>query len=869
MVNYTSGWNNLQYWYVRDEPHWIDCYLPLKFMEEWVDSISSGRFHTITEFYPSWNGYKSGDIDINKYIEIAQPHKLMIDYYPFTTLTPVQTYLDLLRGRFQEASIADPDFWYVGQGFGQKTQSGDWCHWERPDSAELRASAMLALAHGAKGIMFWKMFTEEGYAPAGSNCNEPVKFLSILDPNLGSTDIYREIKNNLAPRLRGILGNTLKKLDYTGYSVQLKHEGPPPPGNPSNILYLTLNDGHLDQVNFLSGLLKDGTDSENNFFLLVNLITDAQRTVDVTLYKTGVPLNLGNYTNIRVREIENNWIDETFTTTTTFGIDLLPGEGRLFQVAPVIKYGGRLPYNDTVKTSGTELIDNMSVNNGVTLSIKKDVTYIVKDTITLEGTGFISGQGYLDLQYGDINTVSWSKSLFKGVSSNHPRLYLRKPDTESPPTAYTVYRKTGATEFISVGNLSNSTTEFTDSTIDISTVIPIIEYYLKASFSGFSVNTNIVRYDRTDGNTDSLYLSGLWQTVSVPVIMTDSSVTAVLGTSEVYKFAGGYQLVSKLDNGVGYWAKFASGPDTIVFNGTPKDTLAMLVDSGWNLEGSLFYNTFVSQVRAVPDTTINTIYKYQNGYVPLGPDNILEPGIGYWIKTRNSGTVYMEANFGKITSVPNIDFASMDKFTIQDAEGNQQILYVTNTDLDTTSIDADFEMPPYYSELPFDSRLEMNDLVKKVSAQAGPVDLNILVHTLSYPVTITWQLNPANGITYTFIGDSILGKIAHNLNGSGSEEINSLPTGKIRLTAIASGDYKPALPDKFDLLQNYPNPFNPSTKIKYSVPEETHINLTVYNILGQEVVKLKNEVQKPGYYEVTFDASSLSSGIYLYTLGDC
>ena len=66
----------------------------------------------------------------------------------------------------------------------------------------------------------------------------------------------------------------------------------------------------------------------------------------------------------------------------------------------------------------------------------------------------------------------------------------------------------------------------------------------------------------------------------------------------------------------------------------------------------------------------------------------------------------------------------------------------------------------------------------------------------------------------------------------------------------------------YKLFQNYPNPFNPSTKIKYSVPKQGHVKLKVFDILGKEIATLVDEIKSNGIYEVTFDASSLSSGIY-------
>ena len=80
------------------------------------------------------------------------------------------------------------------------------------------------------------------------------------------------------------------------------------------------------------------------------------------------------------------------------------------------------------------------------------------------------------------------------------------------------------------------------------------------------------------------------------------------------------------------------------------------------------------------------------------------------------------------------------------------------------------------------------------------------------------------------------------------------------------------LPLKFSLSQNYPNPFNPTTTIKYTIPEVTSnfslskVGLKVYDVLGNEIVTLVNETKRPGAYEVQFDATGLSSGVYFYRI---
>jgi hypothetical protein len=74
------------------------------------------------------------------------------------------------------------------------------------------------------------------------------------------------------------------------------------------------------------------------------------------------------------------------------------------------------------------------------------------------------------------------------------------------------------------------------------------------------------------------------------------------------------------------------------------------------------------------------------------------------------------------------------------------------------------------------------------------------------------------------------------------------------------------VPNEFALYQNYPNPFNPATNIQFSLPKATRINLSVYNLLGEKIATLLNEDKEAGFYNVQFDASSFSSGVYIYRL---
>lgn len=111
-------------------------------------------------------------------------------------------------------------------------------------------------------------------------------------------------------------------------------------------------------------------------------------------------------------------------------------------------------------------------------------------------------------------------------------------------------------------------------------------------------------------------------------------------------------------------------------------------------------------------------------------------------------------------------------------------------------------------------------------------------------------------------------RYARKVNRRKTIKAGKIPAGTI-LYKVSEPDEAAeisAIPESFTLEQNYPNPFNPTTTIRYRLPRESEVTLTIYDLTGREVIELVNEAQFAGEYSVALDASNLASGVYLYRL---
>ncbi len=132
----------------------------------------------------------------------------------------------------------------------------------------------------------------------------------------------------------------------------------------------------------------------------------------------------------------------------------------------------------------------------------------------------------------------------------------------------------------------------------------------------------------------------------------------------------------------------------------------------------------------------------------------------------------------------------------------------------------------------------------------------------------TWKRTDSG---FVFKGDyyedtTITDTYSHGTETDHLEEhvvVNVIPYSNL---TSANPPFESVVPREYKLFQNYPNPFNPVTIIKYQIPKISHVKLTVYDILGNRVAELVNGEKSSGEYSVSFNASSLTSGVYFYRI---
>ena len=156
--------------------------------------------------------------------------------------------------------------------------------------------------------------------------------------------------------------------------------------------------------------------------------------------------------------------------------------------------------------------------------------------------------------------------------------------------------------------------------------------------------------------------------------------------------------------------------------------------------------------------------------------------------------------------------------------------------------------------------------------QASVNGLDVQVTVVGAGGTVAGELVDGSSTVVTYINSTNSNPFTLTATSPGNYIVNAGRSGPLRWDSasvnivITGVNGNSSNPTNFMLYNNYPNPFNPTTIIKYSIPEASFTSLIIYNELGKEVSTLVNETKSAGTYEVEFNASNLSSGVYYYKL---
>ncbi len=334
-------------------------------------------------------------------------------------------------------------------------------------------------------------------------------------------------------------------------------------------------------------------------------------------------------------------------------------------------------------------------------------------------------------------------------------------------------------------------------------------------------------------NSQVAYNEG-WNLVSVPLAAGDMSVSALFpdATTDAFGFNGSYQLTSELENGEGYWIKFSQQGEVTVSGADVAGNIP--VSEGWNLVGPFHEEIAVSSVTSDPAGIISSnFFEFDNGYLNA---STLIPGKGYWVNCTSAGVLIPGG-----TTIHKWETNSLKKEIIfTDSRGLKGSLYLSSKE-DKLSL-----LPPLPPDGIFDVRFSSGYQTETLDRESLKMELN----SAEFPVILTGIPEGYSLIDITS-GERIKGN-------DGQYVIN---TSELELRKETAG-----APTGFRLLGNYPNPFNPSTMISYQMDNRAQVKLEVFSVTGESNVVLVNEIQEAGRHEVNFDATSFSSGVYIYRL---
>ena len=370
------------------------------------------------------------------------------------------------------------------------------------------------------------------------------------------------------------------------------------------------------------------------------------------------------------------------------------------------------------------------------------------------------------------------------------------------------------------------------------------------------------------------YPSG-WSMVSMGLDLDDTAVASVFPTAiSVYEFDpdSGYEVRDTLIPGKGYWLNLPGVYSNALF-GSGINDITLDLPQGWSMLGTISGQMAVADIIQNPENNIISIYDFDSGYSPVG--DYLEQGKGYWIKLAQSGTITLQEQEValKVLAQESIDqrvqhesFEIPLMFDTSFGQINVSI-YVSNRFSDVSRINEYFELPPPAPIQLADARIiqeNTNGLRSILISETGDFRADIKLTTpMNEKVSVRWDRSTLESGKYFLSTDS------YEVDMALVNTLQIQNTNRLLCFSYRESVTRPIT--EYSLAANYPNPFNPETTIPYTIKESGLVKLTIYNLLGQEIRTLVNEINQPGKYTIRWDGNNsegeeVSGGLYLYRL---
>ena len=381
-------------------------------------------------------------------------------------------------------------------------------------------------------------------------------------------------------------------------------------------------------------------------------------------------------------------------------------------------------------------------------------------------------------------------------------------------------------------------------------------------------------YILNDDLTLEQELSGGWQLVGLPrdVFVSEylELYPGAIQTPLAWNAANGvYEGDFFLDVGKGYWV-ILDAAETAVVQGDPIDSLTIDLENGWNLISGISDDIAFNQI-ADPDSILtNQLITFDPLSGVYANSDTVVAGVGYWLLTTGSGQITLKSGVAPkqpiLASRPiKSDLTRQPFLKISDNKGRSQTLYL-DVELADIADRTAYALPPLPPEGVFDVRFEDH------SSISDKLNATIEIQGRDFPLTVTaGNLSEAAADLYVidqFAGGKRLA--SYDIDKQRTISLHNIATDRLMLRkGSGNPESDDLLPLNFHVAQNYPNPFNPTTTIRYQLPHEAEVRVTIYSLLGQKVRTLIAERRDAGTHHVVWDAKNdngimVSSGIYYY-----